>query len=91
MDIHKTAPSVQILYTLQAIALPLHTTPQGPEYEPDIAARFIQSMFLERNLIKSKIIYPHFMTATNTSDIKVVLEVTLETITRENLEAANLL
>ena len=56
-----------------------------------MAARFIQSMFLERNLTKSKIIYPHFTTATDTSNIKAVMKLTLETITRENLEAANLL
>ena len=87
---HKTAPRIQILCTLQAITLPLHSTPQGPEYETDMAARFIQEEFLERNLT-SRIIYPHFTTATNTSNIKAVLEVTLNTITRENLEAATLL
>ena len=66
-------------------------TPLGPDREVDIAARFIQGEFLERNLTKSKIIYPHFTTATDTSNIKVVMKVVLDTIIRENLEAANLL
>ena len=70
---------------------PLLPTPLGPDREVDIAARFIQSEFLERNLTKSKIIYPHFTTATDTSNIKVVMKVVLDTIIRENLEAANLL
>ena len=38
-----------------------------------------------------KIVYPHFTTATDTSNIKVVFKVVLDTIIRENLEAANLL
>ena len=46
---------------------------------------------MDRNLNKSKIIYPHFTTATDTSNIKVVFGVVLDTIIRENLEAANLL
>lgn len=66
-------------------------SPPGPDREVDNAARFIQGEFLERNLTKSKIIYPHFTTATDTSNIKVVMKVVLDTIIRENLEAANLL
>ena len=46
---------------------------------------------MDRNLNKSKIIYPHFTTATDTSNVKVVMKVVLDTIIRENLEAANLL
>lgn len=63
----------------------------GPDRDVDTAARFIQTEFMERNLNKSKIIYPHFTTATDTSNIKVVFKVVLDTIIRENLEAANLL
>jgi len=37
----------------------------------DAAAKFIQNEFMERNLNKSKMIYPHFTTATDTSNIKV--------------------
>ncbi len=46
---------------------------------------------MERNLNKGKIIFPHFTTATDTSNIRVVFKVVLDTIIRENLEAANLL
>lgn len=63
----------------------------GPDRDVDAASRFIQAEFMERNLNKSKIIYPHFTTATDTSNIKVVFGVVLDTIIRENLEAANLL
>ena len=63
----------------------------GPDRDIDSASRFIETEFMERNLYKSKIIYPHFTTATDTSNIKVVLKVVLDTIIRENLETANLL
>ena len=63
----------------------------GPDRDVDSAARFIQTEFMERNLNKSKIIYPHFTTATDTSNIKVVFKVVLDTIIRENVEMANLL
>ena len=63
----------------------------GPDRDVDSAAHFIQTEFKERNLNKSKIIFPHFTTATDTSNIKVVFKVVLETIINENLEAANLL
>lgn len=63
----------------------------GPERDVEAAAMFIQNMFLDRNLNKSKIVYPHFTTATDTSNIRVVFKVVLDTIIRENLEAANLL
>ena len=63
----------------------------GPDRDVEAASRFIQSEFMERNLNKGKIIYPHFTTATDTTNIKVVFGVVLDTIIRENLEAANLL
>jgi hypothetical protein len=43
----------------------------GPDRDVDSAARFIQTEFMDRNLNKSKMIYPHFTTATDTSNIKV--------------------
>jgi len=49
--------------------------PSGPDRDVDSAGRFIQDMFMERNLNKSKMIYPHFTTATDTSNIKVSLSV----------------
>ena len=44
----------------------------GPDRDIDAAARFIQQEFMDRNLNKTKIIYPHFTTATDTSNIKVM-------------------
>ena len=63
----------------------------GPDHNVESAGKFIQDMFCERNLNKNKIVYPHFTTATDTSNIRVVFKVVLDTIIRENLEAANLL
>ena len=59
----------------------------GPDRDVDSTARFILSKFIECKLNKSKVIYPHFTTATDTSNIKVVFKVVLDTIIRENLEA----
>ena len=66
-------------------------TSAGPDHNVESAGKFIQEQFLERNLNKNKIVYPHFTTATDTSNIRVVFKVVLDTIIRENLEAANLL
>lgn len=63
----------------------------GPDRDFDAAGNFIKEEFMERNLNKGKIIFPHFTTATDTSNIRVVFKVVLDTIIRENLEAANLL
>ena len=63
----------------------------GPDHNVETAGRYIQDEFLGRNLNKSKIVYPHFTTATDTSNIRVVFKVVIDTIIRENLEAANLL
>ena len=54
----------------------------GPDRDVDAAARFIQSEFMERNLNKTKMIYPHFTTATDTSNIKVrhISEITLDSV-----------
>ena len=49
--------------------LPITCT--GPDRDVEAAADFIQREFMERNLNKSKIIYPHFTTATDTSNIRV--------------------
>lgn len=63
----------------------------GPDQEVEAAAHFILHLFLERNLNKGRVIYPHFTTATDTSNIKVVLKVVLDAIVRENLEVKHLL
>ena len=63
----------------------------GPDRDLDTAGQFIRDEFLSRNLNTKKIIFPHFTTATDTENIKVVFKVVIEHIIRENLEAAQLL
>ncbi|XP_065809183.1 guanine nucleotide binding protein (G protein) alpha v1 [Labrus bergylta] len=55
------------------------------------AARFISATFVSLNTTPSKLIYHHFTTATDTSNIQVVFQVVMDTIIRENLEAVSLL
>lgn len=57
----------------------------GPDRDVEGAAVFIQSIFLSQNRHNSKVIYPHFTTATDTSNIQVVFEVLVDTIIKENL------
>ena len=63
----------------------------GPNRDVDAACRFIQDLFLKRNFHKGRFIYPHFTTATDTSNIKVVLKVVLDAVIHANLYAGNLL
>ncbi|XP_014775701.1 guanine nucleotide-binding protein G(o) subunit alpha [Octopus bimaculoides] len=67
-----------------------------PEYkgsiqDVDVAAMYIQNLFQMQNRNQYKVIYPHFTTATDTSNIQVVFEVVMESILKENLKAAALL
>uniref|UniRef100_A0A8B9JR13 Guanine nucleotide binding protein (G protein) alpha v1 n=1 Tax=Astyanax mexicanus TaxID=7994 RepID=A0A8B9JR13_ASTMX len=68
--------------------LPLY---KGPDCDVDSAARFIASMFVSQNATPTKLIYHHFTTATDTSNVQVVFQVVMDTIIRENLEAVSLL
>jgi guanine nucleotide-binding protein subunit alpha len=63
----------------------------GADKDVDSAARFIQRMFQEQSLLPGKVIYPHFTTATDTSNIQVVFQVVMDTILRENLRSASIL
>ena len=56
---------------ISSLALFLSPPLSGPDREVEAAAEFIQKEFMERNLNKGKIIYPHFTTATDTSNIRV--------------------
>ena len=62
----------------------------GPDNNVPAAQDFIEKEFLARNMKKGKIVFPHFTTATDSGNIRVVFKVVLETIIRENLERANL-
>ncbi|XP_016415496.1 guanine nucleotide-binding protein G(o) subunit alpha-like isoform X2 [Sinocyclocheilus rhinocerous] len=70
-----------------------HYLPQfrGADCDVDAAARFIAAMFVSLNTTPSKLIYHHFTTATDTSNVQVVFQVVMDTIIKENLEAVSLL
>lgn len=63
----------------------------GADCDVDSAAHFIASTFVSLNTTPSKLIYHHFTTATDTSNIQVVFQVVMDTIIKENLEAVSLL
>ena len=50
----------------------------GPDHDVPAAKEFINDQFLARNT-KERIIYPHFTTATDTINVKVVFKVVLNT------------
>ncbi|KAK2174821.1 hypothetical protein NP493_775g01008 [Ridgeia piscesae] len=64
---------------------------RGPAYNIDTAAHFIQTMFLHQVRSRSKVVYPHFTTATDTSNIQVVFQVVMDTIIKDNIAAVQLL
>ncbi|XP_041820476.1 guanine nucleotide binding protein (G protein) alpha v1 isoform X3 [Chelmon rostratus] len=64
---------------------------KGADCDVDSAARFIAATFVSLNSTPSKLIYHHFTTATDTSNIQVVFQVVMDTIIKENLEAVSLL
>ncbi|XP_051980375.1 guanine nucleotide binding protein (G protein) alpha v1 [Xyrauchen texanus] len=70
-----------------------HYLPQfrGADCDVDAAARFIAAMFVSLNATPKKLLYHHFTTATDTSNIQVVFQVVMDTIIKENLEAVSLL
>ncbi|XP_062508564.1 guanine nucleotide-binding protein G(o) subunit alpha-like isoform X2 [Corticium candelabrum] len=68
--------------------LPAYT---GPDRDVDCAAQFIEDEFRSLNQNPNKVLYCHFTTATDTSNIHIVFNVVLDTIVKENLEAAQLL
>ena len=63
----------------------------GPDHDVSAAKEFISSQFLACNSNRSRIIYPHFTTATDSNNIKVVFKVVLETIARESLTETQLI
>lgn len=63
----------------------------GPDRDVDCAAQFIEDEFRSLNQNPNKVLYCHFTTATDTSNIHIVFNVVLDTIVKENLEAAQLL
>lgn len=64
---------------------------KGKDNDVDAAALFIQYKFETRNLNPAKVIYPHYCTATDTSNVQVVFQVVLNTVLRDNLARVTLL
>eukprot|EP00057_Strongylocentrotus_purpuratus_P033122 XP_790271.3 PREDICTED: guanine nucleotide-binding protein G(o) subunit alpha [Strongylocentrotus purpuratus] len=64
---------------------------QGPDYDIDAAAKYIQRRFQQCNRNPKKEVYPHFTTATDTGNMEVVFQVVTNTIVKDNLEAAALM
>ena len=54
----------------------------GPDHDVSAAKEFIKRQFLACNT-KERIIYPHFTTATDTSNVRVVFKVVLDTIVQQ--------
>ena len=52
----------------------------GPDHDVSAAKKFIKGLFLARNIKSGRAVYPHFTTATDTSNIKVVFDDILDTI-----------
>ncbi len=63
----------------------------GPDYDVETACRFIRRRFQDANHNPKKAIYPHFTTATDTTNVEVVFQIVMETIIRENLKTAGML
>lgn len=63
----------------------------GKDKDVKSAAMFIQQQFIDQNIVSSKVIYPHFTTATDTSNIQVVFQVVMDSILRDNLRKASIL
>ncbi|KAH6943796.1 hypothetical protein HPB50_027361 [Hyalomma asiaticum] len=63
----------------------------GADYDVDSGALFIQHKFQSRNRDPNKVVYPHFTTATDTSNVQVVFQVAMDTVLRGNLRTATLL
>lgn len=63
----------------------------GPDHDVKSAAIFIQNLFLSQNKCPAKLIYPHFTTATDTTNIQVVFDVIIDGILKENLKSLQML
>ncbi|XP_042198321.1 guanine nucleotide binding protein (G protein) alpha v1 [Callorhinchus milii] len=64
---------------------------RGADCDVDAGARFVANQFLSLNRNVAKLVYHHFTTATDTSNVQVVFQVVMDTIIKENLEAVSLL
>lgn len=63
----------------------------GPDRDVDRGALFIQHKFVLRNSDSRKVLYPHFTTATDTANVRVVFQAIMEMVISENLGRVTLL
>jgi len=62
----------------------------GPDHDVPAAKEFIKDQFIARNIKKEKIIYSHFTTATDTSNIKVVFKIVLDTVAQQSFKGVSM-
>lgn len=63
----------------------------GPDRDPITAQEWIREQFVNRNVLRNKIIYPHITCATDTNNVAAVFNAVKETIIRNALQDAGLL
>lgn len=63
----------------------------GPDKDVDRGALFIQHKFVLRNADSRKVLFPHFITATDTANVRVVFQAVMEMVISENLGRVTLL
>lgn len=63
----------------------------GPDRDVDSAALFIQAEFSSRNKNENKLVFPHFTTATDTSNIQGVFQVVMDMVLADNMGQVTLL
>lgn len=64
---------------------------KGPDFDVDSGALFIQHKFAVRNHNSAKVIYPHFTTATDTSNVQTVFHTVMDLVIKINLQQVTLL
>lgn len=63
----------------------------GPDRDVESAAMYLQNLFMMQNRSATKVVYPHFTTATDTTNIQYVFDVIIDGILKENLKSLSLL
>ncbi|XP_022900376.1 guanine nucleotide-binding protein G(o) subunit alpha-like [Onthophagus taurus] len=63
----------------------------GPDRDVDRGALFIQHKFVLQNCDSRKVLYPHFTTATDTANVRVVFQSIMDMVISENLGRVTLL
>ncbi|XP_031168260.1 guanine nucleotide-binding protein G(o) subunit alpha-like isoform X1 [Sander lucioperca] len=64
---------------------------KGADVDVDAAAHHITAMFSSCNGSPDKLVYHHFTTATDTTNVQVVFHMVIDQVMKENLEAVQLL